>query len=77
MKFNPSFVEIKEKIDSANHIDQIEDIFWESITKIRKMYSFVNEFSLFGEDVVLWNLGKFTNEHSNIHATPSDASVSI
>lgn len=56
---------------------EIEDTFWDTICKTRKTYSFENEFSLFGDEVLTWDLGKFTNAHSNIHAAPSQADVSI
>lgn len=69
-------MEATEKGHHLESISEIEDAFWQNILK-SKTYSFENEISLFGDDVVIWNLGKFTNRESNIHASPYQAKVSI
>ncbi|XP_055307473.1 probable lysine-specific demethylase 4A [Sitodiplosis mosellana] len=76
---NMTFKDYKIKaVEEGHHLKtksilEIEDTFWNTICKTRKTYSFENEFSLFGDDVVTWNLGRFTNAQSNIHAAPSQA----
>lgn len=45
-----------------------ENSFWAD-DKNKILYSIDNNLCLFGENVLLWNLNKLTNVHSNIHGT--------
>lgn len=49
-------------------IDEIEKLHWAQI-QTEKKYSISNSISLFGNDVMLWNLNKFTKIESNLHLT--------
>lgn len=59
----------KEKVYIDKSLEELEDIFWKSEIAKPKKYAINNEMSLFGDDVDIWNLSKFTNFQSNIHAT--------
>lgn len=47
---------------------ELENSFWAD-DKNKILYSIDNSLSLFGENVLLWNLNNLTNVHSNIHGT--------
>lgn len=47
-----------------------EKMFWAN--QKSNLYSIDNKLSLFGKDVLLWNLNNFTNVHSNIHGTRAE-----
>lgn len=71
-----NFKETALKKDQQQVISKIEDVFWKSGVTKRRKYAINVATSLFGEDVLKWNLGKFTNAESTIHTTPSYRSVS-
>lgn len=47
--------------------EQIEDIYWKNITTAETHYAADNDRSLFSDEVLTWNLNKFTRKDSNIH----------
>lgn len=47
----------------------IEDMHWKTICESAKLYALNNQMSLFGENVQIWNLDRFTKSHSSIHGT--------
>lgn len=49
-------------------VEQIEDLHWSKLCKVKKKYAINNDKSLFGEDVSIWNLDKFTSKESTIHS---------
>lgn len=54
-----------------------EDIFWDGRPKKNNIqYAINNNISLFGDDVIIWNLNKFTNAESKIHGSPTERKVS-
>lgn len=53
---------------SGMYVNEIESMHWSRISNERK-YSISNNTSLFGDDVVCWNLNKFTRAESNLHST--------
>lgn len=80
MKYKDYILRAEQTMDAnlkMMSLDGLEDQFWDSICKTSKMYSYENEFSLFEDQVLTWNLGTFTSAHSNIHAVPSAAEVRI
>lgn len=71
------FVQNAKSKDIDASLDEIEDLFWnEKIDEPRK-YAINIEDTLFGDDVEIWNLSKFTNDQSNIHTTKYYRDVSI
>lgn len=48
-------------------VDICEKKDWKTMSKNKVVYSEDNDSSLFGDDVKLWNLIKFTKAQSNIH----------
>lgn len=50
---------------------KVEDDFWNDKIKEEKIYSINNSVSLFGDEVKVWNLDKFTKDDSCIHSKPS------
>lgn len=72
--FSDAF-EKKRHLDTKS-MDEIEDFFWETISK-KRAYSLDNELSLFPDDVLVWNLNQFTDAQSNIHTTPYRKKVRI
>lgn len=54
--------------DSEPSIDEIEDLYWNVMCSEEKLYAQNNQISLFGENVKIWNLDKFTNKESIIHS---------
>lgn len=67
--------EKKRDLDKKS-MEEIEDIFWKTISK-KRAYSLDNELSLFPDDVLVWNLNQFTQVQSNIHTTPCRKKVRI
>lgn len=59
--------EIELGIDALS-IDQIEALHWDKNTTTERLYSIDNAISLFGDDVLLWNLDCFTKRESIIHS---------
>lgn len=47
--------------------EKIEKLFWNNLGKAEHQYSLDNKYSLFGDDVNIWNLNRFTDAESNIH----------
>lgn len=65
----------KDSAFSDKPLEDMEDTFWDSgINDLRK-YAVNVDLSLFSDNVDIWNLNKFTNVESNIHATPYYRSV--
>lgn len=64
----------KKFILDGKSFEDIEDNFWDMKPTTAK-YAINNEISLFGDDVKLWNLSRFTNAESNLHASPYYRSV--
>lgn len=56
--------------DDDATVAEIEDAFWSKGIEEPRKYSIENELSLFGDDVMTWNLNTFTSNQSNIHAAP-------
>lgn len=57
--------------DHQPSIDEIENLYWKKILSGTK-YANNNDMSLFGDDVYVWNLNRFTSKESNIHSTPNE-----
>lgn len=62
------------KLGDPSDTKQMENVFWTKITDGAK-YSISNKICLFGDQTLIWNLNKFTNKQSLIHATPSQLKV--
>lgn len=49
-------------------IQQIEDLHWAKNCTDQRLYAINNNLSLFGDDVLMWNLDRFTKHESIIHS---------
>lgn len=58
--------------------ENVEDMFWEKICILgNQQYALNNEISLFDENTVAWNLDRFTEKESIIHAKESHHNTNV
>lgn len=62
---------VEEATKDHFDVDTAENKYWTEITTQTREYSSNNNFSCFGDETVIWNLNKFTSDHSCIHTKPS------
>lgn len=77
MKYSDYKKDVEEemvKLGDPSDSKQMENAFWTNITEGAR-YSISNKISLFGDQSLIWNLNKFTNKQSLIHATPTQLKV--
>lgn len=67
----------KERVLLKKTVQEIEDVFWAKIETEEKSYAMNNEISLFGNDVALWNLDRFTRAESNIHSSAPHQTLKV
>lgn len=58
-------------------IEEIENLHWEKLCSVEKCYSLNNSMSLFGDDVNVWNLDRFTKSESNIHGSQTHHTLDV
>lgn len=57
----------KEQTLSSKTLNEIEDLFWKEPLSATRIYSVDNEFSLFGDKLLTWNMNEFSRKDSEIH----------
>lgn len=53
------------------NMNEAEDMFWRQVCVGEKIYGINIPTTLFGDETKVWNLDKFTKDHSDIHSKPS------